>query len=529
MFYVNLIFYVFNLVLNSEAGITFNSNSEMSVDRVNDLTCSSQITNVAGCTYLHQWNHVYSQPWVGFDGTITNYTTVRAYTSKYTLTLEKFDNLTTIYSNFVSNDVNNKNVMSMQLQCGGNPNKNVINLVDNGYYHYTVDFVVTYTDKPFKFNCQQYSSLSKYVYVAWINAEGNRVIVFKNSPIQADFSLLKSHNGSILCCIYYVETTTETSVDIRRFVKSKTLFVYQENLPGNDFITKTVVTSTEKNYCENTPNMSLTAGTANNDLNKSVEIETETNKQETNKENIDAYIRKLKLNIPGDNTKKSEEGEPNENPRTNKEDIPDFSTRRSETVIQNNKKTENECAYDETDLGTKIPNDSTTQDGNHKLKNKSDSVKKIPDDPKRDKLKNKSDDIIESRIGTPNENPRDDFNLSNDQKGVFENTTSEAERKTSKVKDYSSNLRNKTENSSTDKEDEHSNLIMIIISICSTLFIVIVLFIMIKCCCKKKPATRPPMPLPNNERPFYLNLLFEKECERERQAIEQPVYEEIDN
>ncbi|XP_047038919.1 uncharacterized protein LOC124643853 isoform X2 [Helicoverpa zea] len=472
----------------------------MSVDRVNDLTCSSQITNVAGCTYLHQWNHVYSQNWVGFDGTITNYTTVRAYTSKYTLTLEKFDNLTTIYSNFVSNDVNNNNVMSMQLQCGGNPNKNVINLVDNGYYHYTVDFIVTYTDKPFKFNCQQYSSLSKYVYVAWINSEGNRVIVFKNSPVQADFSLLKTHNGSILCCIYYVETTTETSVDIRRFVKSKTLFVYQENLSGNDFITNTVVTSTEKNYRENTPNISVTAETTNNVLNKSVEIETETNKQEnSNKENIDAYLRKLKLNIPGDNTKKSETAEPNENPKSNKEDILDVSTRRSETV----KKTENECVYDETD-----------------------SVKKIPDNSKRNhKMKNKSNDIIESRIGSPNENPRDDISLPNDQKGVFEITSSKAEGEISKVID----LRNETENSSTDKEGDHSNLIIIIIYICATLFIVIVLFIIIKCCCKKKPATRPPMPLPNNERPFYLNLLFEKECERERQAIEQPVYEEIDN
>nr|XP_049707305.1 uncharacterized protein LOC110377727 [Helicoverpa armigera] len=506
MFYVNLIFYVLNLVLNSEAGITFNSNSEMSVDRVNDLTCSSQITNVAGCTYLHQWNHVYSQNWVGFDGTITNYTTVRAFSSKYTLTLEKFDNLTSIYSNFVSNDVNNNNVMSMQLQCGGHPNKNVINLVDNGYYHYTVDFIVTYTDKPFKFNCQQYSNLSKYVYVAWINSEGNRVIVFKNSPVQADFSLLKSHNGSILCCIYYVETTTETSVDIRRFVKSKTLFVYQENLPGNDFITNTVVTSTEKNFCVYTPNMSVTAGTRNDVSNKNVEIETETNKQETNKENIDAYLRKLKLNIPGDNTKISEKGEPNENPKSNKEDIPDFSTRRSESVIQNNKKTENECAYDETDLG-----------------------KKIPDNSKQDGKKNTSDGILESRIGTPNENPRNDFNLNNDQKGVFENTTAKAEGDTSKVIDYSSNLRNETENSSTDKEDEHSNLIMIIISICATLFIVVVLFTIIKCCCNKKPATRPPMPLPNNERPFYLNLLFQKECERERQTMEQPVYEEIYN
>ncbi|XP_047035540.1 uncharacterized protein LOC124641501 [Helicoverpa zea] len=51
--------------------------------------------------------------------------------------------------------------------------------------------------------------------------------------------------------------------------------------------------------------------------------------------------------------------------------------------------------------------------------------------------------------------------------------------------------------------------------------------------CRKKPdtANRPPMPLPY--RPFYLNLLFQKECEREirekeGQLCEENIYEEID-
>ncbi|XP_047035600.1 uncharacterized protein LOC124641544 [Helicoverpa zea] len=52
--------------------------------------------------------------------------------------------------------------------------------------------------------------------------------------------------------------------------------------------------------------------------------------------------------------------------------------------------------------------------------------------------------------------------------------------------------------------------------------------------CRKKPdiANRPPMPLPHH--PFYLNLLFQKECEREiqekeGQLCEENIYEEIDS
>uniref|UniRef100_A0A2A4J2Y5 Uncharacterized protein n=1 Tax=Heliothis virescens TaxID=7102 RepID=A0A2A4J2Y5_HELVI len=395
--------------------------------------------------------------------------------------------------------------MSMELQCPGNQHRNVIHLVDDGYYQYTVDFIVSYTDKPFKFNCQQYATLSKYVYVAWINSEGNRILVFKNSPIQADFSLLKTHNGSILCCVYYVETITGNSVDITRFVKSKTLFVYQENLPGNDFVANTVVT-TEKNYCVNEVNLTVSSGSTN-----SIAI-TQNNKREiSNKEATDAadYLRKLNINksTDVDSNKKPSDAKPNENGerRINKENNMDFSTRRSDTVIQNDEKTQR------------------------------DSGKKIQDDPNLDannKLRNKSDDNVDmgiSKSGTANKNSRADFSYTDVQKDVIENTKSKAG-ETSKVIEDSSNLRNETEKIGTDEEDGHSYLTWIIISISVILLIfIVIVVVVIKRCCNKTPAKRPQLPLPNKERPspFYLNLLFQKECKREMQAEEDNVYEEI--
>ncbi|PZC76720.1 hypothetical protein B5X24_HaOG204164 [Helicoverpa armigera] len=80
-----------------------------------------------------------------------------------------------------------------------------------------------------------------------------------------------------------------------------------------------------------------------------------------------------------------------------------------------------------------------------------------------------------------------------------------------------------------------SNVELIVIP-CSVIFTLVLILQAIEAIrkhCRKKPdiANRPPMPLPY--RPFYLNLLFQKECEREirekeGQLCEENIYEEID-
>ncbi|XP_063897709.1 uncharacterized protein LOC110377423 isoform X1 [Helicoverpa armigera] len=80
-----------------------------------------------------------------------------------------------------------------------------------------------------------------------------------------------------------------------------------------------------------------------------------------------------------------------------------------------------------------------------------------------------------------------------------------------------------------------SNVELIVIP-CSVILMLVLILQAIEAIrkhCRKKPdiANRPPMPLPY--RPFYLNLLFQKECEREirekeGQLCEENIYEEID-
>ncbi|XP_063897394.1 uncharacterized protein LOC110377422 [Helicoverpa armigera] len=81
-----------------------------------------------------------------------------------------------------------------------------------------------------------------------------------------------------------------------------------------------------------------------------------------------------------------------------------------------------------------------------------------------------------------------------------------------------------------------SNVELIIIP-CSVIFTLVLILQAIEAIrkhCRKKPdiANRPPMPLPHH--PFYLNLLFQKECEleireKEGQLCEENIYEEIDS
>nr|XP_049701868.1 uncharacterized protein LOC110377422 [Helicoverpa armigera] len=77
-------------------------------------------------------------------------------------------------------------------------------------------------------------------------------------------------------------------------------------------------------------------------------------------------------------------------------------------------------------------------------------------------------------------------------------------------------------------------LIVIPCSVILTLVLILQAIEAIRKHCRKKSdiANRPPMPLPHH--PFYLNLLFQKECEREirekeGQLCEENIYEEIDS
>uniref|UniRef100_A0A2A4JSZ5 Uncharacterized protein n=1 Tax=Heliothis virescens TaxID=7102 RepID=A0A2A4JSZ5_HELVI len=90
---------------------------------------------------------------------------------------------------------------------------------------------------------------------------------------------------------------------------------------------------------------------------------------------------------------------------------------------------------------------------------------------------------------------------------------------------------------STDEKGNSSILVVITISTAATLVFVVVTIIVIRkrLNTSNSPRTRPQLALPRNQakksNPFYLNLLFRKECEREIKAAEakneEPHYEEI--
>ncbi|KAJ8706257.1 hypothetical protein PYW08_010883 [Mythimna loreyi] len=95
--------------------------------------------------------------------------------------------------------------------------------------HYSETMEVT-------FNCQEYISQSKYrqTFIGLITKE-NKIKTFNETQIiQRKFNM--SHNGSILCCLYYDYTSTNQGKDLQitRFLVNRTLLMFQHLNPGGN-------------------------------------------------------------------------------------------------------------------------------------------------------------------------------------------------------------------------------------------------------------------------------------------------------
>nr|XP_049707048.1 uncharacterized protein LOC110383450 isoform X2 [Helicoverpa armigera] len=174
-----------------------------SIDRL--LVCTKQEYNEATFT----WQQFYDDGcYIGTAPKIT------AAISKFIFTVEPFDNNT-----FVKVSPNHSTSGKITV----NPN----------FIQEKTISKLTFTDSTdIEFDCEIYLQRSKYVYVGLINTTENKITTLNTTNINEKYG--KEYNGSILCCLYYTTTEKAPEKYVTRFVRNKTLLLYNtEELENN--------------------------------------------------------------------------------------------------------------------------------------------------------------------------------------------------------------------------------------------------------------------------------------------------------
>ncbi|PZC87398.1 hypothetical protein B5X24_HaOG216503 [Helicoverpa armigera] len=175
-----------------------------SIDRL--LVCTKQEYNEATFT----WQQFYDDGcYIGTAPKIT------AAISKFIFTVEHFDNNT-----FVKVSPNHSTSSKITVNPNFIPEEKTISKL-------------TFTDSTdIEFDCDIYLQRSKYVNVGLINTTENKITTLNTTKIYKKYG--EVYNGSILCCLYYTTTEKAPEKYVTRFVRNKTLLLYNtEELENN--------------------------------------------------------------------------------------------------------------------------------------------------------------------------------------------------------------------------------------------------------------------------------------------------------
>ncbi|KAJ8706258.1 hypothetical protein PYW08_010884 [Mythimna loreyi] len=470
-----VILLVLGLVYNSEANIKL-SGSAMICKQVDSLTCMADVNlfDYPGqMVAYHQWNQVYSD---NMDHFITKLGALKAAKTNFTIDLEKFDNNTSISNSFNVYNASNGNqpVFSVTLYCSGIHRK-FIQLVDDGYYVYRTAELLKqeyYATKQVSFSCQEYSHKSYNVKIGWINTAGNTIFVFEK--VETVFTLSAEHNGSMLCCIYFTATVVSSGINIRRFVKNKTLLIHQAETPSDTSEDAT------QNCCglSNNPKVSRGFSPKVNETKSNVAKDLEKNSNTVNQIVKSSNV----MNETGKNLNNINESGKTSNAAKESDKKSNGTKETDEYFNVTNELDKNSNATKET-----YKNSNAT---NYSAENSNDA----------------------------------------NEKDKYYNTTNEMGK--------NSNVKNITEPSSDQVPSYNSTIIISMISASILLLLVMISAIYKRCrrAVRRRDRSQRPLPPvprqrasdePDPNSPFYLNLLFRRECQLEIQAREEPQYEEV--
>ncbi|XP_063898639.1 uncharacterized protein LOC135119069 [Helicoverpa armigera] len=374
---------------------------------------------------------------------------------------------------------------------------------------------LTFTDKKdVIFDCGEYSNNAKHVYVGLINTRKHKIETMNTTRMVK--KLGKEHNGNMLCCLFYTIYEELNEKQVVRYVRNKTLLVFNQN--SNESCTgKSCADKKSDNNPVSEGLLKMIFGPDNsNKTDKTSNVIENSNKiAKTEKDLQDFSDRCSDANCAveeSDNNPVSEDllemifGPDNSNKTDKPFNVTEYSNKIAKTERVLNDFSEGcsdaNCAVKESD--NKTVSRALLQNifGPNNL-NKSDMSPNV---------------IKNTKKVTKSERAK-----------LTKSTSMATQTDFDEIQDFilSKNM--------TPIADSHvtRNPAVLYTSITAAVLILAVAIIIVvrKRCFNKTPSSSEPKPAPRKRKePFYLNMLFRKECDKEIEAQRQeqePVYEEI--